>query len=195
MDIFYLSCINMNYTHIQNQPYCVVQLCIKSIRSFWHSVLLLIWHKNSHSYGRNGLFFLSLSHLWLAILETEVMRGPRTVVLNLGCTRESAWEPSKILMPGSHTWVSCLISWNAGCTGRMWWCTKGWEPQAHLTQWFSAQTAGKDHLESYCKKTPAVPPIKTTFFRGSRIFRKIPDNFWCTARVKVNWYNLAIPYL
>ena len=120
MDIFYLSCINMNYTHIQNQPYCVVELCIKSIHSFWHSVLLLIWHKNSHSYGRNGLFFLTLSHLWLAILETEVTRGPRTVVLNLGCTRESAWEPSKILMPGSHPRESCLISGNAGCTGRMW---------------------------------------------------------------------------
>lgn len=130
MDIFYLSCINMNYTHIQNQPYCVVQLCIKSIGSFWHSVLLLIWHKNSHSYGRSGLFFPSLSHLSLAISETEVTRGPRTVVLNLGCTRESAWKPSKILVPASHPRESCLVSGNAGYTGRMWRCNKGWEPQA-----------------------------------------------------------------
>lgn len=29
---------------------------------------------------------------------------------------------------------------------------------------------------------------------GSRIFRKIPDDFWCTARVKVNWHNLTIAY-
>lgn len=144
----------------------MIQLCVKSICSIWHSVLLLIWHKNSHSYGRNGLFFLSLSHLSLAILETEVTRGPRTVVLNLGCTRESAWEPSKRLMPGSHPRESCLVSGNAGYTGRMWRCTKGWEPQAlraHLTQWFSARTAGKDHLESYCKKTLLSHQLKAHF--------------------------------
>ena len=130
MDVVCLSCINMNYTHIQNQPYCGVQVCIKSIGSFWHSVLFLIWHKNSHSYGRNGLFFPSLFHLSLAISETEVARRPRTVVLNLSCTGESAWEPSKILMPGSHPRESRLISGNAGYTGRMWRCTEGWEPQA-----------------------------------------------------------------
>lgn len=160
----------------QNQPYCGVQLCIKSMGSFCHSVLSLIWHKNSHSYGRNGLFCPSLSHLSLAILETEVVRGPRTVVLSLSCTRESAWESSKILMSGSHPRESCLISGNAGYTGRMWWRTKSWEPQA----WGLISPRGsqprlqvritwKAVAKKKKKKQTTAPIGKTTFCGGSRI--------------------------
>ena len=114
------------------------------------------------------------------------------MVLNLSYTRESAWEPSKILMPGSHPRESCLISGNAGYTARMWRCTKGWEPQA----WGLISPSGSQPGLQVRITWKAVAKSKPHFVGdpGSRIFRKLPDYFWRPARVKVNWHNLTIPY-
>lgn len=179
------------YTYPKINLTVLVQLCIKSMASFCHSVLSLIWHKNSHSYGRNGHFCPSFPIFHWPYWKLKLWEGLEQWF--------SAWAASGN-QPGnlqntdvrSHPRESCLISGNAGYTGRMWWCTKSWEPQAwglisprgsqpRLQVRITWKAVAKNKNKN--KKTTA-PPVKTTFVGdpGSRNFRKLPDDFWCTAR-------------